>query len=82
VAVGGLVPQLVEGSRWPYELLGAGYALLAIGVFALAIVRQQRVDVALRRGDRPHMELGGVVALTLAGGLLALATLVIVVIQP
>jgi hypothetical protein len=29
VAVGGVVPQLVDGSRTPYVLLGAGYAVLS-----------------------------------------------------
>jgi putative membrane protein len=82
VGVGGLVPNLVEGSRWPYEVLGAGYAAVAIGVFAFAIVRQQRVDAALRRGEQPSMDLSWVIALTLAGGVLALATLAVVVVQP
>jgi putative membrane protein len=82
VAVGGVVPQLVEGSRWPYELLGGGYAALAIGVFAFALVRQQRVDTAIRRGEQPSMDLSWVIALTLAGGVLALATLAVVVVQP
>jgi putative membrane protein len=82
VGVGGLVPNLVEGSRWPYELLGAGYALVAVGVFAFAVVRQQRIDAALRRGEQPSMDLSWVIALTLAGGVLALATLAVVVVQP
>ncbi len=82
VGVGGLVPNLVEGSRWPYELLGAGYALVAIGVFAFAIVRQRRIETALRSGEQPSMDLSWVIVLTLAGGVLALATLVVVVVQP
>ena len=33
VAVGGVVPQLVDGARTPYVLLGCGYALLALTLF-------------------------------------------------
>ncbi|HEX2125517.1 MAG TPA: DUF202 domain-containing protein, partial [Thermoleophilaceae bacterium] len=50
VAVGGVVPELVEGGRAAYVVLGAGYALLAMGVFAGAEVRRRRVDEALARG--------------------------------
>ena len=39
LAVGGLVPQLVEGAQWPYVALGVGYALAALAIFALGAVR-------------------------------------------
>jgi putative membrane protein len=82
VAVGGLIPQLVNGSRWPYELLGAGYALLAVAVFVLAWARQRRVEDGLARGEPVRVEPGWIVAMTAGGGVLALATLLIVVLQP
>ena len=46
IAVGGLVLQLVEGTGWPFILLGIGYALLAVSMFA-GELRKRAVDEAL-----------------------------------
>ena len=82
VAVGGVVPQLVEGTRTPYIVIGAGYALLAMAIFALAHVRQRDVSEALDRGDYSPLPSAWLLALTLSGGALGLMTLVVIVIQP
>jgi uncharacterized membrane protein YidH (DUF202 family) len=82
VAVGGVVPDLVEGSRTPYVVLGAGYALLAAGVFAGAAIRRRQVDQALARGDYIGVGERGVLALTLVAMALALATLVVIIVEP
>jgi putative membrane protein len=82
VAVGGVVPDLVEGSRTPYVVLGAGYAVLAAAVFAGAAVRRRQVDQALARGDYVGVGEGGVLVLTLAAMALALGTLVVIIVQP
>ena len=82
VAVGGVVPELVDGGRTPYIILGIGYAALAAGVFAAAAFRRRRVEDALRRGDWAGVGERGVLALTLAGMLLALGTLAVIVAQP
>ena len=82
VAVGGVVPELVEGGRTPYVILGVGYAALAAGVFAAAALRRRRVEDALRRGDWAGVGERGVLALTLGGMLLALGTLAVIVAQP
>jgi putative membrane protein len=81
VAVGGVVPELVEGGRIPYVVLGAGYAVLATGVFAGAAVRRRQVEHALRRGEWTGLGDRGVIVLTAAGMVLALATLVVIVAQ-
>jgi putative membrane protein len=81
VAVGGVVPELVEGGRTAYVLLGAGYALLAAGVFAGGALRQRQVDRALERGDYEQVGQGGVLALTVAGITLALGTLAVILAQ-
>lgn len=79
VAVGGVVPELVGGSRWPYVVLGAGYALLALAVFAGAGRRQSRLAERLEAGDYESVSSGLVLGLTAAGGLLALGTLAAIV---
>ena len=78
VAVGGVVPELVDGGRIPYVLLGAGYALLAAAVFVGAGLRQRRLVAAIDRDGYEEASTGWVTALTVAGGVLALATLAIV----
>jgi uncharacterized membrane protein YidH (DUF202 family) len=82
VAVGGVVPELVDGGRTPYIVLGAGYALLAAGVFAGAAARRRQVDRALARGDYVGVGERGVLALTLVAMALALGTLVVILVQP
>jgi putative membrane protein len=81
-AVGGVVPELVEGQRTPYIVLGAGYAALAVAVFALGGIRQVRVERALARGSYAGAGLRPVVGLTAAATVLAVATLAVIVVQP
>ena len=81
VAVGGVVPQLVEGGRTPYVVLGAGYAGLATAVFAGAALRRRQVQRALERGEFAALPEGGVLALTLVAMALSLATLVVIVVE-
>ena len=81
VAVGGVVPELVEGGRTAYVVLGAGYAALAAAVFVLAALRRRQVDRALDRGGYERLGESGVAAVTLAGITLALATLAVIVAQ-
>jgi putative membrane protein len=81
VAVGGVVPQLVGGSRTPYVLLGSGYALLALALFIGAWLRQRQVDSALERGGYAGLHASWVLALTFAASVLALATLLVIIVE-
>jgi uncharacterized membrane protein YidH (DUF202 family) len=49
VGVGRLVPGLSNGSAWPLELLGIGYAGLAIATLVTGAVRERRVSAVLSR---------------------------------
>ena len=82
VAVGSVVPQLLEDGKTPYVALGAGYAAVAVAIFGAGGVRQVRVERAIERGEYERVGSGVLIALTGAGVLLGLATLVIVVVQP
>lgn len=79
IAVGGLVPQLVEGTGWPYILLGVGYAVLAVAMFAAGEFRRRAVDRALDEGGFSPLPGAWTVALSGAGAALALMTLLVVV---
>jgi putative membrane protein len=81
VAVGGVVPELVDDGRTPYVVLGAGYAGLAAAVFFAAALRRRQVERALSAGDYEGLSEMGVLALTLVAMALALATLVVIVAQ-
>jgi putative membrane protein len=81
VAVGGVVPELVDGGRAAYVVLGAGYAALAAAVFAGGALRRRQVDRALERGDYEPVSERGVLALTVAGSALAVGTFVVILTQ-
>ena len=82
VAVGGVVPELVDHGRTAYVILGAGYAGLATAVFGAAALRRHRVQRALERGEFEAVSERGVLALTLVAMLLSLATLAVIIVQP
>jgi putative membrane protein len=78
LAVGGLVPELVDDAGWPYVALGTGYALVAVILFAAATLRKRAVDRALDEGRYASLPFAWAVALSAAGGCLALATLLVI----
>src|SRR5438270_660386 len=43
VGIGRLVPSLAHQTRWPYAILGAGFALIGIVAIAYGLVRQRAV---------------------------------------
>jgi putative membrane protein len=79
IAVGGLVPQLVEGAGWPFILLGVGYAVLAVTLFAAGELRKRAVDEALDEGRYAPLPATWTMAFSGAGGVLAVATLLVVI---
>jgi putative membrane protein len=81
VAVGGVVPELVDAGRTAYVLLGAGYAALAAGVFAAGALRRRQVERALARGEYERVGEGVVLVLTAVAVVLALGTLAVIVAQ-
>jgi putative membrane protein len=80
IAIGGLVPQLVESGATPYVVLGGGYAALAIAVFVAGAKRHKEVSEELERGGYAELNPAWVSALTIGAIGLALATGAVVVI--
>ena len=81
LGTGKLVPALTDETRWPYVVVGVGFALLGIVFVAYGFARQRMVERAVSRGEyaRPGERL--LAALTLVGVLLGLALLAIVIVE-
>lgn len=80
VAVGGVVPELVEGSRTPYVALGIGYAVVSAAVLVAGWRRYRRVQAALARNEYEDVPGRWIAGLTIAGAALAVGTLVVIVV--
>lgn len=76
-----MVPQLVDASRTPYEIIGAGYALLSVLVFIGGALRYRMVKKQLERGGYVEVQPLWIAGLTLSAALLALGTLAVIVFQ-
>ena len=66
---------------WPYVVLGAGYAGLAVGLLLIGARRQHDLQRAIDRGSQAPLSFELVTLFTVGGVLLALTTIVLVVAQ-
>jgi putative membrane protein len=79
LGVGKVIPDLSDGSSWPFVVLGAGYAVLGVVIVLYGLRRGREVDRAIRAGewlsldDRAMWLIG---ALTVGLGLLAVVLIV------
>lgn len=80
LAVGRFLPGLTHGARWPYRLLGIGYAILSIAVLVVGAVRQRRSAEALRSGAFEELSSELVTWLTAAAVGLSVIAIVLVAI--
>ena len=78
---GKLVPALTDEPRWPYVVVGVGFALLGVAFIAYGFARQRAVERAIARGEYVHPNEHLIAALTAIGMLLGLALLVIVIVD-
>jgi putative membrane protein len=81
LGAGRLLPSLDHRSRVPYELLGAGFALLGIGFIWFAFIRQRRVAEAVRRGSFEYLDDRLLAAFTAIGVLLGVLLFALVLID-
>jgi putative membrane protein len=80
VGVGRLVPVVTKhGARWPYELLGVGYGLLGVAFVVAAYLRARTVENALDAGGFATLPDAFLLALTAAGAVLGVLTVVVLV---
>ena len=78
--IGALLPRVSdEGARWPFVVLGVGFALLAVAFIGYGVHRFRSVERALERGGFPPLDLRVVVLLGAFGVVLAVLTIVAVI---
>jgi putative membrane protein len=77
LAAGKVVPQLSNTHHtWPYQVIGAGFAVIGIGCIAYGLRRERQVEAALMRGEFVPPDRAWTLAMTVAGVLLGVFTLV------
>lgn len=81
VGAGKIVPSVSHTTRWPFEILGAGFAVLAL-VFVLAAAhRFVQVEAALDDGRFEPLEPANAIIIAAFAVVLSLGTLVIVFVR-
>jgi putative membrane protein len=78
---GRIVPALGHHTRWPYAVLGAGFAVLGVAFMALGARRQRAVSAALARGEFADIDARLLGWLTAAGIVLGVGVLALVVVD-
>jgi putative membrane protein len=81
LGVGALLPELADGGRWPFAVLGIGFGLLAVLFIGYGVHRFRSVERALGRGGFAPLDTGVAAILGLLGCLLAVLTIVAIVME-
>jgi putative membrane protein len=79
IGAGGIAPKLVGGERWAYVAVGCGYAALGIASLGYGLYRQLVVDRRIAEGGFASADPRVLAALSAAGALLAVLTIVLLV---
>jgi len=79
LAAGRIVPELAGGAAWPFQLLGAGYAVLGCALILHGHLRRKRVQQALARGEWAPFPASVALATTAGGLILGSATIIVIV---
>jgi len=79
LAVGRLLPALIDASHVAFGLLGAGFAALGVFLLVMAAYRAQRTRAALAAGRPLPLDVWAIWVLTAVSLVLAVATIVLVV---
>ena len=82
LAAGRVVPTLSHRTAWPYEVVGAGFAVLGVACIVNAYQREREIDRALQEGRFAYMDPRSTMFLTALGVILGLLTLGLIVVNP
>jgi putative membrane protein len=76
LAAARIVPELADVTRWPYSVLGVGFALLGVLCIGYGEQRRREVERAVREGR--FVPTHDSVAIILAGGGVVLGLIVVI----
>ena len=82
IGLGRIVPGVTNVTKWPYELVGAGYGILGVGFMILAHVRVRAVESAVDRGEFARFDSRWAAGLLAVGTILGVAAIVLVIFAP
>jgi putative membrane protein len=77
IGTGKLVPALTDDHALPYTLLGAGFAVLGVGLVLGAFLRQRAVERAVRDGEFAPVGEVPLILLSIAGAVLGVGVLLV-----
>ena len=80
IGAGRIAPELAGGASWPFQLLGAGYAVLGCFFIAYGHLRRDSVEQALDRGEWAPFPTSVALATTAAGLILGVGTILVIVV--
>jgi putative membrane protein len=75
IGAGKIVPGVTDVAHWPFEILGAGFAALAVLLVVYGALRFVRVEEALAAGEFAPLRASGALLLAAISGVLGLGTL-------
>ena len=78
VGLGRVAPEVSKVTPWPYEVLGVAFGVLAIVFMWTGYRRATSVEAALDRGEFAPLGRNVPRLLTVCGGVLAVATIVVI----
>jgi putative membrane protein len=79
IGLGRIVPGVTNVTRWPYEVVGAGFGIFGVAFMVLAHVRMRVVEAAVDRGEFARLDARWTMVLLVAGAMLGIASVVLVV---
>ena len=81
LGAGKLLPEVTSGAAWPYEFVGAGYAVLGVAFIAYGQLRQTSVERAIARDEFSPMDPRVAACFAMTGIALAVATILLLFIS-
>ena len=81
LGAGKLVPELSTGPAWPFELIGAAFAVTGIMLIAYAYIRQRQVEEAVARGGYAPFEPRAGLTFAVIGVVLGLGTILVILLE-
>ncbi|MBV8990641.1 MAG: DUF202 domain-containing protein [Solirubrobacterales bacterium] len=81
VGVGRIVPFVAHQTRWPYAILGVGFALLGIVTIVYSYKRQREVRRSVEQGRFTHPNEPLLIGLTVGTIVLGLLLLLVIMVE-